>query len=144
MRLDDAEIAYVAGILDTLGNFRVRETPDGTRLPSIAVSTPNTPLLAYLGNITGVTVLTTTRSYDRHRCMEHCAEAHQHVTSRSGRWSVTGARATVILAAIRPYMRLQVDDVDQLLAVGLDAPRKPATPKRMSTLGWPDPWQTAA
>lgn len=143
-QLADAEIAYVAGVLDTLGYFRVRETPDGTRLPHIAVSTPNVPLLAYLGELTGVTVFATTRTYDRHRCMQHCEEAHQHVVSRSSRWSVTGARATIVLAAIRPYVRLHADDVDELLAVGMDAPRKPVTPKKMSTLGWPNPWQDAA
>lgn len=142
--LTGAQIAYVAGILDVLGRFRVRETTDGTRLPYVAVSTPNTALLGYLADLTGVVAFTTRRTYDRHRCTEHCREAHQQVTSRSSRWSISGAKATVVLAAIEPYARFQKSAISDLLAVGLEAPRKASTSKKMVALGWPDPWLVAA
>jgi hypothetical protein len=142
--LTEAQIAHVAGILDAMARFRVRTTPDGTNLPYVAVSCPNMPLLEYLGSLTGVVPFTTSRAYEKHRCTEHCSEPHQHVVSASGRWSVSGAKATVVLAAITPHLRFQKTEAEDLLAVGLEAPRKPATPAKMAALGWPDPWRVAA
>jgi hypothetical protein len=141
--LSDAQIAYVAGVLDALGRFRIRETPDGTRLPYLAVSCPNMPLLEYLGSLTDTVPFVTKRTYDRHRCTEHCLEPHQHVVSASGRWSLSGAKATIVLAAILPHVRLQKTEIEELLAVGLDAPKKQATPNKMVALGWPMPKEWA-
>lgn len=142
--LSSEQIAYVAGILDTQGKFRVRETPDGTRLPHVAVSCPNMALLEYLGSLTGVVPFITRRTYDRHRCTQHCKEPHQHVISASGRWSISGAKATVVLAAIEPYAHFQKSEIRELLEVGLEAPKKPATPDKMAALGWPNPWAVPA
>lgn len=142
--LSQQEIAYIAGILDSMGRFRVMETPEGTQLPLVSMSCPNMSILQYLGSLTGMTPFVTKRSYDRHRCTEHCLEPHQHVVSESGRWSISGAKATVVLAAIRPYARFQKTEIEELLTVGLEAPKKPATPKKMAALGWPDPWVEVA
>ena len=72
-------------------------------------------------------------------CSEHCGEKHQHVQSMSGRWSVTGAKATVVLWNIRPYQHLQVKAADTALVVGLGTGYKPATVARMAELGWDVP-----
>lgn len=139
MGLSQGQIAHVAGVLDAMGRFKIRETPDGSQLPEIAVSCPNMPLLKYLGALTGSTPFVTKRTYDRHRCTEHCLEPHSHVVSESGRWGLTGARATVVLAAIEPFAVFQKTEVRDCLYVGLEAPKKKATPAKMSALGWPLP-----
>ena len=84
-------------------------------------------------------VVVTRRSYAKAGCAEHCKEKHLHVTSESGRWSVSGAKATVILAAVLPYLRLQHEEARGALLVGLGAPFKPATLRQMEQLGWPIP-----
>lgn len=142
--LSPTEIAYVAGVLDVMGRFRVLETPGGTRLPSVHVSCPNMSVLQHLGDLTGITPIVTKRSYDKHRCTEHCDAAHQHILSESGRWSISGAKATIVLAAILPYVRLQKAEIEDMVRLGLDAPKKPKTPVKMAALGWPDPWTEEA
>lgn len=140
--IDAARLAYIAGIIDSLGGIRVRATPDGTDLPMVYVHAPNVAVLNYLAEATGTKMITVRRAYSRAGCAEHCAEKHQHVVSLSGRWSVTGVRATVVLWNIRPYLTLRADEARSALVVGLAAPFKPATPRKMADLGWelPDVW----
>lgn len=128
--MDEREIAYLAGILDVMGNITTRRAGT-TLLPQISVSTKDQRLLDWLGERTGVRAFTTRREFLRAGCNIHCKERHRHVLSESGRWSVSGAKATVVLAAVRPYLHLK-------------APRKPATATKMSDLGWPLPegWTT--
>ena len=142
----EADLAYIAAVIDVMGNIREMETDTGTLLPLVSVSCPDEALLAYLGEVSDVQAFVTVRRYDRHRCTEHCDEAHQHVESRSRRWTVSGAKATVILAAVEPYLRFQKDRVAEMVALGLDAPRKAATPRKMKRLGWPLPegWDSEA
>ncbi len=137
-RLSLTEIAYIAAVIDVQGLVRLRVTPEGTELPHVAVS-GDMALLTYLGELSGVAPFTTKRSYDKHRCREHCTEAHQHILSVSGRWSVSGAKATVILYAVEPYVMFKKDEVAEALTAGLKAPRKKATPAKMHKLGWPMP-----
>lgn len=136
--LTQSDLAYVAGVVDTLGVLRTRQVGD-TRLTMLAVHSPNLPLLGYLAGLCGTKVTTVKRGYDRAGCSEHCPDRHQHITSVSGRWSVTGAKATVVLAAVRPYLRLQGYACDQVLAAAARAPSKPATWEHMASLGWPVP-----
>lgn len=133
------EYAYIAGILDIMARITTMETTDGTRLPLVAVSTTDTGILNYLGEVSGITPFLTHRSYDKHRCIEHCETAHEHVVSTSGRWSVSGAKATIILHNVRPFLRMQLDAAEDALEVGLVAPFKPATPAKMVELGWKVP-----
>ena len=137
--LTEADLAYIAAVIDVMGNIREMETDTGTRLPLVSVSCPDEALLAYLGEVTDMQAFVTVRRYDRHRCTEHCDEPHQHVESRSRRWTVNGAKATIILAAVEPYVRFQRDRVAEMVALGLDAPKKRATPAKMKRLGWPMP-----
>lgn len=130
------QVAYVAGVLDALARVRVHETDGGTLLPTVAVSSPNLDLLRHMAELTGVSVTIVRRNYDRLGCTEHCQEKHLHVTSHTGRWSLVGARADVVLKACRPHLVMLGRDVDQVLAQTAGAPRKPATVAKMRRLGW--------
>ena len=89
----------------------MRVTPQGTRLPAVAISSGNSDMLTYLAKLTGTRSVVTRQAYVKAGCSEHCREKHQHVMSTSGRWSVTGAKATVVLASIRPFVHLQTEAV---------------------------------
>lgn len=134
-RLDVATVAYVAGVIDLLGVIRTRTVQD-TELPYLALSGPNTGMLNFLGEITGTRPTITRRAYSKAGCAEHCLEKHQHIQSVSGRWSISGAKATVVLWNVRPYMRLQVEEAAAALAVGTRAGFKPATLTKIAALGW--------
>lgn len=137
--IEPETLAYIAAVLDTQARITTMETSGGTVLPLVALSCPNMKLLEFLGSLTGMQPFTTKRSYDKHRCSLHCDAAHDHVVSQSGRWSISGAKATVVLAAIQPYVRFQTEEVSVALKAGLEAPKKKATPEKMKQLGWPIP-----
>lgn len=139
MTIEGPDLAHLAGVLDAFGVIRVRTYAGDGKLPYVALHGPNTALLRYVGGLTGAKVVVTRRGYYRAGCSEHCPEQHQHITSESGRWSVSGSKATVVLAAVRPYLRVRGYDADEALEVGLRAGRKPATLTRMVALGWPVP-----
>jgi hypothetical protein len=139
-RLGPGELAYLAGVLDTRAIVRTRLAPgSGTVLPYIAMSCGDAELLGWLGQITGVRSIVTSRDYDKHRCLEHCERAHEHIRSVSGRWSLTGVRATVVLIGTRQWVRFHEEAWDRGIVAGLEAPRKPATLQKMAALGWPVP-----
>lgn len=133
------DLAYIAGVLDSQGSIAVRTTADGTELPQLSVCGPNVQMLQWLGALSGVRPIVTTRAYSKAGCAEHCKDKHLHVTSRSGRWQVSGAKATVILAAVRPFLRWQGAEAAAAVEMGLSAPFKSATPEKMRALGWPVP-----
>jgi len=140
----DGELAYLAGVLDTRAVVRTRLVGGSQSvLPYLAMSCGDAELLRWLAASTGVRNVVTSRNYDKHRCLEHCDQAHEHITSVSGRWTVSGSRATVVLAGTRPWVRFQVEAWDRALAVGLEATRKDRVVEKMVQLGWPlpDPWQ---
>jgi hypothetical protein len=112
-------------------------------LPYIAMSCGDAELLTWLSTISGVRSIITQRKFDRHRCLEHCDKAHDHITSVSGRWSLTGARATILLSATLPYVRFQAEAWNRAVMVGLSAERKSKVVRKMTALGWPLPaaWQ---
>jgi hypothetical protein len=142
--MNEGELAYLAGVLDTRAVVRTRLVGGSqSMLPYLAISTGDTQLLQWLGTITGMRVVATVRGYDKHRCLEHCDQAHEHITSVSGRWSVSGSRATIVLAATRTWIRFQAADWDRALDVGAAAPRKDRIVEKMVQLGWPLPgeWQ---
>jgi hypothetical protein len=129
-------LAYLAGILDVQARIGLRAVPEGY-LPLVAISSTNLPLLEWLGALTGTRTYFGKRDYTRHTCSKHCPEAHEHIVSVNARWEVTGAKATVLLRAVRPMMHLRATDVDSLLAATSDARFKPATLRKMAELGWP-------
>jgi hypothetical protein len=138
--LETGDLAYLAGVLDTRAVVRVRVLPgNGTVLPYVAMSCGDAELLRWLGEISGVKSIVTSRDYDKHRCLEHCERAHEHIRSVSGRWSLTGVRATVVLVATRPWVRFGEEKWDRGIAAGLAAPRKEGVLRKMTALGWPVP-----
>jgi hypothetical protein len=135
--VDERTLAYVAGVVDLLGLIRVRTLPEsGTQLPVVQMHGNHLPTFSYLGELTGTKAIVVRRDYARAGCAEHCREKHLHVTSRSGRWSLTGAKATVLLWNVRPYLRVQADAAREALEVGLRTHHKPGTLRRMAELGW--------
>lgn len=134
-----SDIAYVAGVIDAQGGIRTRITTEGTELPMVYVHGPNLAILHLLADLTGTKVTEVKRGYTKAGCTEHCPDKHQHVTSVSGRWSVTGVKATVLLWNIRPYLRFHRDAAVSALAVGMSSPFKMATPGKMAALGWEVP-----
>jgi hypothetical protein len=134
--LDQATLAYIAGVIDVMGRISTRAVGDAD-LPQVAVSCSNEALLRWLGTLTGVRPFLTTRSYHRHACGTHCPTPHSEVTSVSGRWVVSGVKATVMLRALRPMLRLQAEDADAALLAAHEAHFKPATLRKMLALGWP-------
>ena len=138
--IEVADLAYVAALIDTIGGVRTRTVGD-TVLPYVYAH-GKIEYLTALGELTGTKVIETRRTYSRAGCTQHCPEAHQHIVSRSGRWSVTGVKATVVLWNIRPYLRIHADAARTGIVIGTAAPFKPATPLKMRALGWhiPDVW----
>lgn len=136
--MDERTLAYVAAVVDLLGLIRIRDA-GGTQLPVVQLHGKYLPTMQYLGELTGTRAIQTRRSYARAGCSEHCADKHQHIVSVSGRWSLTGAKATILLWNIRPFLRLQVERAAQAMNVGFSTPFKPATLQKMQQLGWDVP-----
>ena len=120
-----------------LGLLKMRETETGAQLPAVFVSTARMDIVDTLAELTGVSVTTVVRKYNRVGCGEHCTEAHMHVNSTTGRWSLTGARCTVFLSALLPYLTSNREEAEKAVAAGMDAPFKAATVEKMYALGWP-------
>lgn len=139
VQVTERQRAYIAGIVDAMGILRVREVRESTQLPMVAVHGSNLGLLDWLAARTGSGVTLTRREYMRDGCSLHCPQAHVHIQSYSGRWSLTGARATVLLYGIIPYMQLQSKTATEMLELGLATPYKAATVAKMTALGWPLP-----
>lgn len=137
--IEETDLAYVAALIDGFALLRVRTTSEGTELPVISISSPKVEMLNVLGKMTGIKPFATNRAYDKHRCSEHCEAKHEHIVSTSNRWQITGAKATVVLCAIRPYLRVKGSEAEELIHVGLGAPYKPATLSKTADLGWPMP-----
>lgn len=134
--LPESVKAYVAGQVDLLGRIRSRWVGE-TELPSVAISSSSKmDALAYLAGLTGTKTIGGERDFVRTGCAVHCKEQHVHVRSQNRTWTVTGAKATILLVNIRPYLVLKGAEADNAIAVGLKAPFKPATPKKMVLLGW--------
>lgn len=138
VQLTVADLAYTAALIDTRGKITPRTVGDAV-LPQVSISGKPFPALQWLGEITEVRVVPTERSYAKAGCAEHCSEKHQHIRSMSGRWSVCGAKATIVLAAVQPYLRFCAAEVEDAIRLGLRADWKGATPLRMASLGWPLP-----
>lgn len=137
--VDEPTLAYIAGVVDLLGNIKVRELDNGTRLPQVQIHGDHMRTLTYLGELTETKAIVARRSYARAGCAEHCKEKHQHIESRSGRWSLTGVKATIVLWNIRPYLRVQADAAIEAINVGTSTRFKPGVVSRMRELGWQIP-----
>lgn len=136
MRLGIADLAWYAAVLDSRAALSERAT-DGKVLPMVSVHGPDLPLLYELARGTGVKVSEIRRAYSKSLCADHCPEPHRHVTSTSGRWQLTGGRATIVLAACLPYFRVQREAAEHLIEVGMEARLTLTATDGMRELGWP-------
>lgn len=134
-RITNAELAYVAALIDLQGHITSRTVREAV-LPMVALSSPNAAVLRLLGEMTGVRPFITRRDYSRLGCVAHCPEPHQHIVSESGRWSLSGVKATVVLHSVLPFLRFQRDEAIEAIRLGLEAGYKPATIAKMAELGW--------
>lgn len=98
-----ADLAYVAALIDQFGKLRTRTVSD-TELPEVLIQ-GRIGALGWLAELTGTRVVEIRKAYARHQCSEHCPERHTDIASVTGRWVVTGARATVVLYNVGPFMR---------------------------------------
>lgn len=130
------DLAYVAALVDNLARLSVR-TMSGTDLPQVTIQGRH-PSLPWLAEVTGVALVPVNRQYTRHVCTEHCPDAHSPIESSSRRWHLTGARATVVLWNLDPFLRNpEVSrEARRLVDVGRAAGRKGTTDADLARLGW--------
>jgi hypothetical protein len=137
-KLPETDIAYIAAVLDTTGRLTTRKSA-GHELPLVELNCKNYPLLDYLADVTSTATFATQRDYQRFGCQEHCAEKHVHTISHSARWSIVGAKATIVLYNIEPYVFLRRPEVEELLAIGLGCEARSNTIRDMRSKGWEIP-----
>jgi hypothetical protein len=135
--LSDADRAYAAALLDQFGRLTLRPY-QGTELPEVIVQ-GKVAALGWLGERTGAKVIEIPKAYNAHRCAEHCTEKHMHVESTTQRWSVTGARATIVLHTLQGYMRVQDRRARELVEAGQRIGYKRTVVDEMRELGWDIP-----
>lgn len=135
--LSKADLAYCAALIDNLAALRTRRAGPSD-LPVIQVS-GKWGVLSWLGEITGTKVIETRRKYTRHNCTEHCPDRHAEIVSRSGRWSITGMRAVIVLLNCEPYLRVQAARARELIDAGLAASYQGSVVNDMAKRGWAIP-----
>lgn len=135
--MTEADIAYMAALLDNMAALRSRSLGPSV-LPVIQISGKHA-ILDWVASVTGTKVIPTVRSYTRHQCTEHCPDRHNHLESSSRRWSVTGMRATIILAACEPFMKVQGATARSLIDAGLGVQYQGQVVNDMRDRGWPIP-----
>lgn len=138
MSLSTADIAYCAALIDNLAALRTRSVAGSQLLPVVQVSGKH-GALPWLGSITGTKVIETGRKFTRHNCTEHCPDRHATIESRSYRWTLTGMRATIVLAACEPYLRVQAAEARELIDAGLTVQYQGQIIVDMRARGWPIP-----
>jgi hypothetical protein len=134
-QIQESELAWFAGVIDAIGRISTRRTKTCI-LPTLAVSCSEIALMEKLSAMSGVKYVITKRDYSAAGCNQHCKTKHKHVVSVSCRWLVTGARATVIMKGIEPYITIKCQDISQGIALGDTVYAKDATVKKMQALGW--------
>lgn len=135
--MNPADLAYAAALIDSFAVLNVRDVHD-TALPQVTIQ-GKIAALGWLADITGVKVIEVTKGYNRHQCSEHCPDAHMRIESTTGRWVVTGARATIVLHNVAPYMRVQGADARRLVEAGQQIGYKTQVVNDMVRLGWAVP-----
>ncbi len=137
--IPESDLAYLAGVVDVLGRIWSRPSSNGRRLPLLEINGNRPELLAWLGEITSTDIIPTSRDYMRSGCEEHCPQQHVHTISNSTRWSVTGAKATIVLFNIEPFIFLRRPEVEFALGLGMMAEMRAQTVRDMKTNGWAVP-----
>lgn len=134
-----ADLAYVAALIDQFGRLSIRALPSGSEIPEVTIQNRRIAALDWLAEITGVSVVRVGKDYSRHQCSEHCPQKHTRVESETRRWQVSGAKATILLHNIEPYMRVQGVLARNLVWVGQRSGFKTNAVIEMAGLGWSIP-----
>lgn len=137
MSLSPADLSYVAALVDSFARLKVREVHE-TPLPEVTIQ-GRIAALPWLADLTGVKIIEITKGYNRHQCTDHCPQAHTRIESLTGRWVLTGARATIVLFNVLPYLRVQRREALQLVGTGQTIGYKTNVVNDMKRLGWEAP-----
>lgn len=111
--MTEAELAYVAALVDTLGRLWTRKV-HADELPMLTIQGKH-EILLWLAEITQVKLMRLDRAYSKHNCTEHCPTRHQDIASWTYRWELNGGKAIVLLEAIEPYLRLKGREARKLI-----------------------------
>lgn len=135
------DIGWVAGVIDSRATLFVRHSATGAPLASVTltVAAERRALVERLCALTGVTVVQTRKDYNRSSCSEHCPEKHVHISNDYYRWSLTGARALVVLRLCLPYLTVRSEQAAQMISECRETRVTSAPVARMRALGWSEP-----
>lgn len=158
--IPEAKLAWFAAVLDLRSHIivkdnKMRATPQFV----LMVQSVNYAVVREMARLVGTSpeALTPRKKKDfmRRGCTEHCPEAHIHALEDealppTGKFTITGAAAAVVLDAVIPYMitdrglgavRDQIFAQMKLTGQGAGATRTAV--RRLEALGWPIPDQIA-
>lgn len=137
MPLSTSDLAYAAALIDSFGNLKTRRVGEN-ELPEVIIQ-GKIRTLPWLAYVTGVKLIEVTKGYSRHQCSQHCPTAHTEIVSISKRWVVTGARATIVLHNVEPFMRAHGREARALVEVGRQVGYRGNVINSMIELGWKIP-----
>lgn len=137
MTLSTSDLAYAAALIDNFGKLKTRRVGE-RELPEVIIQ-GKIRTLPWLAYITGVKLIEVSKGYHRHQCSQHCPTAHTEIVSVSNRWVLTGARATIVLHNVEPFMRAHGREARALVEVGQAVGYRGGVVNSMTTLGWKIP-----
>ncbi len=154
-KMSPVMLAWMAAVIEVKGKIKRTDNPMRKTVQLVLyVRTRHFQHVQRLCDLTGVKVnIIPARALDvrnRRGCVEHCPEAHHHVTDNivptMATWAITGAGAAIILHNLLPYfvevegVEKIVDEVTEMLPKsgrGFSAIK--ATVDRLAALGWTIP-----
>lgn len=136
--LSEADRAYVAALVDNFGRLTSRTLPNQTELPEVSIQ-GRVDALDWVAAVTGTKVVEIPKAYNATRCSQHCTDKHVHVITTARRWVLTGARATIVLHTVEPFMRVQGRQARDLVELGRRVGYKRPVVEEMRALGWSIP-----
>jgi hypothetical protein len=154
------KLAWMAAILDIQGRIH-RKDNQARATPQLVlrVDSSHLSVIGELCRLTGGSVEPRPpapgKEWDRKGCTEHCAAAHVHVEIGSqpstGRWTVTGAAAAVVLHNVIPYMltdrgmeAMMTEALENVNLAGRSGNNARRAVRRLAQLGWVLPEKIAA
>ncbi len=103
--ITEEDLYYVAGLLDARCTVLMVKSSSGNRMAMQVQFGGSLPVLRYLhDNIGGNVVGPQAKEYLRHKCLEHCEEAHKIIFRMKANWRIRGSGAAILLYNVKPYM----------------------------------------
>lgn len=155
-RIPPAQLGWMAGIIDLKGKvLRKQNKTRATQQLVLAVESKDFAIIRELSRLTGTNpemMRTPEGAHDwmRRSCLEHCGEAHVHVSApvwpAIARWTVTGAAMAVVLWTLRGYLRTDrgleaamQQAIAQAAVTGRGSGATRKSLRRLEYLGWEFP-----